>query len=87
MCVCVCVCVCECVGGAYAEWQGPACAGPLMRGWVFCGVCACVCACVCVAVQVGKANLFVNSELPQRFPDQFAPLRLFGFDPARRPAL
>ncbi len=33
---------------------------------------------------VGKANLFVNSELPQRFPDQFAPLRLFGFDPARR---
>jgi hypothetical protein len=33
---------------------------------------------------VGKANLFVNSELPQRFPDQFAPLLLFGFDPARR---
>ena len=32
---------------------------------------------------VGKANLLVNSELPKRFPDQLAPLELFGFHPSR----
>ena len=33
---------------------------------------------------VGKAHLFVNSELPVRFPDQFTPFQVFGFHPSKR---
>jgi hypothetical protein len=29
-------------------------------------------------VPVGKAHLFANSELPTRFPDQFAPFQVGG---------
>ncbi|KAJ1475492.1 hypothetical protein T484DRAFT_1828081, partial [Baffinella frigidus] len=32
---------------------------------------------------VGKAHLFVNSDMPRKFADQFAPFKVFGFDPAR----
>ena len=30
---------------------------------------------------VGKAHLYVQSDLPERFPDQFEPFKLFGFQP------
>jgi len=33
---------------------------------------------------VGKAHLFVNSQLPKRFPDQFAPFQVFGFSPSQK---
>ena len=32
------------------------------------------------AAPVGKVHLFVNSDMPQRFPDQFLPFQIFGFD-------
>ena len=31
---------------------------------------------------VGKAYAYLTSSLPRRFPDQFAPFRLWGFDPS-----
>lgn len=32
---------------------------------------------------VGKAHLFVNSDMPIKFADQFAPFCVFGFNPSR----
>ena len=32
---------------------------------------------------VGKAHIYVNSDMPNKFADQFAPFKVFGFDPSR----
>ena len=32
---------------------------------------------------VGKAHIFVNSDMPKKFADQFEPFKVFGFDPNR----
>ena len=33
---------------------------------------------------VGKAHIFVNSDMPKKFADQFEPFKVFGFDPDRQ---
>ena len=39
------------------------------------------------AQPVGKAHIFVNSDMPKKFADQFEPFKVFGFDPHLKLAL